>query len=78
MSVSHTNGQSHTVEQTSTTKKPKNLEKKFLSPVYPTPYPQRRVVVSETRRSPIDGPTLEEENDETDEDEEDQVRNLFS
>jgi hypothetical protein len=76
--VSQTNGQSHTIEQTSTTKKPKNLEKKFLSPAYPTPYPQRRVVISESHRSPVDEPALEE-NGETDEDEEeeDEVRNLF-
>jgi hypothetical protein len=77
-STNKNRSKSHTIEQTSTTKKPKNLEKKFLSPAYPTPYPQRRVVISESHRSPVDEPALEE-NGETDEDEEeeDEVRNLF-
>jgi hypothetical protein len=76
ISVSQTNGQSRIIEQPSTTKKPKNFEKKTLSPAYPTPYSQRHVIVSESRHSPIDKPTLEE-NNEIDEDEEDEVRILF-
>ncbi|CAF3450603.1 unnamed protein product [Rotaria sp. Silwood1] len=66
--VSETNGQSKIIEQPSTTKKIKNSETKFLSPAYPTPYPQRRVLVSGPRHSQIDKPTLEE-NSETNEDE---------
>jgi hypothetical protein len=66
VSVSQTNGQSHIIEQPSTIKKPKNAEKKFLSPAYPTPYPQRQVIISESHHSPIDKPSSEE-NDETDE-----------
>ena len=66
---SHTNGQSHVVEQPSTTKKSKVVEKKFLSPAYPTPYPPRRVIVSESRRSPLEEEIIEDNDDETDEDE---------
>ncbi|CAF0829461.1 unnamed protein product [Rotaria sordida] len=68
LSISETNGQSKIIEQLNTTKKSKNSETKFLSPAYPTPYPQRRVIVSGPRHSQIDKPTLEE-NGETDEDE---------
>jgi hypothetical protein len=71
--VPQTNGQSHTTEQPSTTKKLKKIENKFLSPAYPTPYPQRRVIVSESRHSPINKPTLDE-NDDDDDDDEDEVR----
>jgi hypothetical protein len=69
--ISQTNGHSHVVEQPSTTKKLKAFEKKFLSPAYPTPYPPRRVIVSESRQSPLEKASVEE-NDETDEDNEDE------
>lgn len=46
-----TNGQSNVVEQPTTNKKSKILDGKFLSPAYPTPYPQRRVFVTAPRNS---------------------------
>lgn len=69
-SNSQTNGQTHLVEKLNTNKKLKVNEKKFLSPAYPTPYPQRRVIVSESQQSPVE--EEEESPDESDEDEEDQ------
>ncbi|CAF1469355.1 unnamed protein product [Rotaria magnacalcarata] len=68
--IPETNGQSKIIEEPSTVKKIKNSEKKNLSPVYPTPYPQRRVVVSESRQSQIEKATSEE-SDEDDEDDDD-------
>ncbi|CAF2486897.1 unnamed protein product [Rotaria sp. Silwood2] len=68
LTVPETNGQSKVIEQPSTTKKSTNSEIKFLSPAYPTPCPQRHVIVSGSRRSQIDKSTLEK-NGETDEDE---------
>jgi lysine-specific demethylase/histidyl-hydroxylase NO66 len=75
--TAHTNGQSHVIEQPSTTKKAKILEKKFLSPAYPTPHPQRRVIVSASRPSPFDEPSSEE-NDEMDEEDEDEDESPLS
>ena len=61
--IPKTNGQTPILSQPpSTTKKSKLIENKFLSPAYPTPHPQRRVVVSEK-------PAEEEEDDEDEEDE---------
>jgi hypothetical protein len=74
--IAQTNGQSHLAEQPSTNKKQKNVEKKFLSPVYPTPHPQRRVLVSAPRLSLMDKPTVEESDE--DENDEDDVRIFFS
>jgi hypothetical protein len=75
--ISQTNGQSHIIEQLNTNKKPKKIEKKNLSPAYPTPYPQRRVIASESHHSPYDKQSSEE-NDETDEDDEDEDELPFS
>ena len=76
---SQTNGQSHAVvEQSSTTRKPaKVMEKKFLSPAYPTPHLPRRVILSESRSSPLKKPPVVEEEDmeeenEVDDDEEEE------
>lgn len=68
VSNSRTNGQSQSiVEQPSTMKKTKVVENKFLSPVYPTPHLQRRVILSESRSSPLKK-TLVQEAEESDDD----------
>lgn len=61
--IAQNNGEVQTKPQPtpSTTKKSKAVEKKFLSPAYPTPFPARRVIVSEPRLSAT------EENDQEDE-----------
>lgn len=71
---SQTNGQSHpVVEQPSTAKKPaKVVEKKFLSPAYPTPHLPRRVILSESRSSPLKKTPVVQEEEEENEDEEEE------
>ena len=54
----------------STSKKSKPAEKKFLSPAYPTPFPARRVVVSESRLSTPEENDQEDESADDDEDDE--------
>ena len=62
VSNSRTNGQPQpVVEQPSTIKKAKVVDNKFLSPVYPTPHLQRRVIVSESRSSPFEKAPVEED-----------------
>lgn len=72
--IAQNNGQLQTTQKSvappSTNKKAKPMEKKFLSPAYPTPFPQRRVIVSESRLSST------EENDREEEQEE-EVRDKF-
>lgn len=68
VSISETNGQSRIIEQPCTIKKTKTSETKFLSPAYPTPYPQRHVTVSGARHSHIEKPTLEEKDETADDD----------
>lgn len=74
VSNSRTNGQSQpVVEQPSTMKKAKVVDNKFLSPVYPTPHLQRRVIVSESRSSPFEkAPVEEDEESEEDSHEEEE------
>ncbi|CAF1477233.1 unnamed protein product [Adineta steineri] len=70
IAISETNGQTHRIEQPpNTIKKLKNFEKKFLSPAYPTPYPQRQVIVSESHQSSSDRSDEMDEDDEDDDDE---------
>ncbi|UJR36973.1 hypothetical protein I4U23_029681 [Adineta vaga] len=62
--VIQTNGESHVSEEASTTKKPKNIEKKFLSPAYPTPHPHRRVIITDSPRTRKNKLIVEEEEEE--------------
>jgi hypothetical protein len=92
--VSQTNGQSRTTEQPSTIKKPKIVEKKFLSPIYPTPDPQKKTkhflspvyptpypqrhVIVSESRHSPLDKPSSEENGETDEDDEDEDESPLS
>lgn len=71
--IPETNGQSKTIEQPSTLKKAKNSGTKFLSPAYPTPYPQRRVIVPEPRQSQTEKELPEESDESVDDEDDDQV-----
>ena len=70
VSVSQVNGQSNTNKQSSTNRKEKHSGTKFLSSAFPTPYPQRRVIISKSCHSQIH----KSKTDKTNEDEEDEVR----
>ncbi|CAF1551321.1 unnamed protein product, partial [Adineta ricciae] len=72
MPTSHANGKSHlSVEHPNTMKKSRNIEKKFLSPAYPTPHPQRRVILTESSQTRKNKAALQEANEMEEEEEED-------
>jgi hypothetical protein len=51
--ISENNGHAHVKEPAHTIRKVKQFETKFLSPAYPTPCLSRRVILAESRASPI-------------------------
>ena len=58
--ISLNNGQAAVLPQPPSNKKAKQLAKKILSPAYPTPFPPRRVIVSESPRSSMSKSSAEE------------------
>ena len=84
MPTPHANGKSHlSAEHPNTMKKSRNIEKKFLSPAYPTPHPQRRVILTESSQTRKNQAALqeanemeeeEEDDDDDDDDDDDEVR----
>lgn len=74
MPISVNNGQRSVIEQPSTVKKLKQQEKKVLSPSYPTPYPQRRVIVSESHTSSPEKSSVKKQQKAKEEEEDEQVK----